>query len=144
VGKRWTAAEVEPFNTPWRSAIVNRVVDPDTFDVRVQCGFGVSAETRVRLLREGVYTTPQDPTDDGVNAFEIKGEQKAEGLVAMSRVLGLIQPGDEVRIFSQRGGKLDGVRRWLAALLFENEPGVWLSLGDLLLEEGHAVPWVRS
>jgi endonuclease YncB( thermonuclease family) len=144
MSKVWTDAECAPFDTPWRSAIINKIVDADTFDVCVTLGFAAKVDTRVRLLREGAFTTPQDPSDDGVNAWEVRGPQRVEGLVARERVLTLLQPGDEVRIFSQKGAKLDGLRRYLAVILVNTIPGGWVSLGDTLLEEGHATAWERS
>jgi endonuclease YncB( thermonuclease family) len=145
MGKVWANTECEPFNTPWRTATMLRVVDADTFDMRINVGFGVNGpEVRVRLLREGAFTTPQDPKDDGVDAWEVKGSEKFQGLLAKERVEHLIQPGDEVRIFSQRGGKVDGMRRWLSVVLVNMAVGEWRSLGDLLMEEGHATEWHRS
>jgi endonuclease YncB( thermonuclease family) len=144
MGKVWTDEECEPFDTVFRSALVNKVVDADTFDLRVFTGFGTLADTRVRLLGEGVLLTPLDARDDGVDAWEVKGEEREKGVVAKARVEALVHPGDEVRIFSKRGGKLDGLRRYLAMILVNTMPGGWVSLGDLLVEEGHATPWTRA
>jgi endonuclease YncB( thermonuclease family) len=141
----WVDSELDPFTTPWRSAIINRIVDADTFDVRINVGFGVNGpEVRVRLLREAAFTTPQDLSDDGVDAWETKGVEKVQGLAAKARVESLLRSGDEVRIFSQRGGKVDGMRRWLSVVMVNLTPGGWASLGDLLIDEGHATVWTRS
>jgi micrococcal nuclease len=115
--------ECEPFKTEWRWAQVVRIVDGDTFDLLIDLGFDVHTRSRVRLL--------------GADTWEVRGEEREDGLKAKRRVLELIPPLTDVRIRSHKGGSRGKYGRWLAEVLYQ-EGEEWLSLGDILIKEGHA------
>ena len=129
----WSEPETQPFVTAFRQAEVVRVVDGDTLDLRIDLGFDVQLATRIRLVS----------LDDagqlvGVDAWETRGRERAQGKAAKLRVEELY--GEPVRILSARGGSRGKYGRWLAAVLFKTDDG-WRDLGQALLAEGHAEPW---
>lgn len=138
--KLWTDAETAPFATGWRPAEVVYVYDADTPKLRIDVGFGLDGvKSYVRLLTEGAVLTPGDRTDDNLDAWELRGDERPLGLTAKARVLELLPVGERVRIWSFSGrGDRGKYGRWLAVILYSTAEG-WRSLGDTLLEEGHAV-----
>lgn len=108
-----------------------RVVDGDTVDLEVDMGFKTYSTHRFRLL--------------GIDTPELRRgteEQKVAGRAAAKRVRELLFPdGDEgslshpLVIFTE---KSDSFGRWLAEIFIGNEVN---SLGQILLDEGHAVPY---
>jgi endonuclease YncB( thermonuclease family) len=144
--KLWTADETLPFVTSWRQATVIRVIDGDTLDLAIHLGFDVLAVARIRLLREKVITTPQSILDDGVDAWETRGAEREAGLAAKARVQALCPRGSAVRVYSRKGGSRGKWGRWLAAVLYSERHAqtgviIWRSLGDTLIQEGHAEVW---
>ena len=144
--KLWTQDETLQFVTSWRKATVVKVVDGDTLDLAITLGFDCLVVTRIRLMSEKVITTPQNRLDDGVDAWETRGVEREAGLAAKARVLALCPRGSTVRIYSRKGGARGKYGRWLAAVLYaERNPKTgavsWRSLGDTLIEEGHAEVW---
>lgn len=135
----WTDLETAPFLTPWREATVRRVVDGDTLDLLIDLGYEVHIHTRVRLLSEGELANGGVPY--GVNAWETRGADKERGLLAKARVEGLCPAGATVRVFSMKGGYKGKYGRWLVVILYR-VGAEWRSLGDQLLLEGHASPYV--
>ena len=98
-------------------ATVTKVVDGDTVDLLVDCGFNIIRKERIRFY--------------GVDAWETRGEERERGLLAKEFVLNLIPPGTEVVV---RTGKERGkFGRYLGEIFFGGR-----SLNDMLLEEGHA------
>ena len=98
-------------------ATVTKVVDGDTVDLLVDCGFNIIRKERIRFY--------------GVDAWETRGEERERGLKAKEFVLNLIPPGTEVVV---RTGKEQGkFGRYLGEIFFGGR-----SLNDMLLEEGHA------
>lgn len=105
-------------------AVVERVVDGDTLDLAIDCGFNITIRETVRLL--------------GINAFETRGEEKPRGLLAKEFMQVLVE-GKEVIIETRKD---DSFGRWLAR--------VWLSNGQymidvcqLMIDEGHAIPYTK-
>ena len=142
--KLWTPEETIPFRTPWRSAEVmpddglkEGVVDGDSLRLRIDVGFSVDVRAYCRLLGEGVITTPLDKSDDGVDAWETRGAEKSLGDLAEARVEELVV-GQKLRVWSFDSGKKGKYGRWLVICLFPWQDH-YLSLGDVLVAEGHAV-----
>lgn len=145
MGKLWTDAETTPFATPWREAWIlpdigrkEGVVDGDSFRMMIDVGFGCVAKAYTRLLGEGVLTTPDDKSDDGVDAWETRGSEKELGLAAEARAEELLPPWQQIRVWSFKGkGDTGKYGRWLVVVLVPVDGG-WKSVGDILIEEGHA------
>ena len=99
-------------------ALFRRVVDGDTLDLDVDMGFRAwRMSERFRLA--------------GINAPEMRGESRAEGIAARDFIAGILAAGAEVVIET---AKDDAFGRWIAT--------VWLHdgrcLNDLMVAEGHA------
>lgn len=137
--KLWTDEECRPFETGWRPAEILYWYDADTPMVRIDVGFTINGPTQyVRLLTEGTILTPLDKSDDKVDAWELRRSERPLGLIAKARVQELIPDGSEVRVWSFKGkGKTGKYGRWLVVMLYRVEGG-WRSIGDVLLQEGHA------
>ena len=114
------------------SAKLRRVVDGDTVDVTIDLGFSIKYNCRVRL--------------SGINAPESRTrdlEEKAKGLAAKKRLEELLD-AEELIIRTQldaRGkygrilGKIyTGCNPWLSG---DDE----VCVNDVMIEEGHAVPY---
>jgi micrococcal nuclease len=100
-----------------------RVVDGDTYDILVDCGFGIYHRIRVRL--RGVDT----PEKYGRNACE-EGKQVSElvhGILFDQEVM--------VRTYKNLPKSYD---RWVADVFFKDENGVIINLGKFLTANDHA------
>lgn len=82
-----------------------------------------------------------------VNCPSIKGEERPEGLAARDRVRELLQPDAEI-VITPRAPDPQKYGRYLIDLAFRpypdsgaDDPEAWYDLADVLLEEGHAVPY---
>lgn len=144
MGKLWTDEETTPFVTPWREAEVipdkgreEGVIDGDSFRLRVDVGFEVYIKAYTRLLAEGAVLTPDDSSDDCVDAWETRGPEKELGALAEKRAEELLGVGQKLRVWSFKSGNKGKYGRWLMVVLYEADGG-WRSLGDTLIEEGHA------
>lgn len=115
----------DPYCYPAR---VVRVIDGDTLDVRLDLGFGIARETRVRLL--------------GINCPEVHGASKTAGLAAKAFVEAVCKPGDELLVQSRAlQPASDAFGRALAF--------VWVgeadrTLNDLLIQKGFAVAYLHE
>jgi len=109
------------------NARVVYIVDADTVDVDVDLGLGVwMHKQRLRLF--------------GIDAWETRGVERPEGLLAKNRVKELL-PLESLVVLETIKDKTGKYGRWLAIVHFQDEDtGVWVSLNDLLLDEGHATP----
>lgn len=142
MSKLWTDEECTPFLTGFRPAEILSWYDADTPKVEITLGFGVKTQPGekgyIRLLAEGAILTPEDRSDDGVDAWEMRGSERELGKAAKARVLELIPVGSQVRLWSFKGsGKTGKYGRWLCVILYQVAEG-WRSLAETLLEEGHA------
>ena len=98
-------------------ATVTKVVDGDTVDLLVDCGFNILRKERIRFY--------------GVDAWETRGEEREQGLEAKEFVQNLLPVGSECVV---RTGKQQGkFGRYLGEIFVDDK-----SLNDLLLEHGHA------
>ena len=112
------AAHACPSNLfPTYRATVTRIVDGDTFDMRVALGLGVYKDERIRVL--------------GINTPE-----RAQGKAATERVKQLLPLGSTVGLATQ-ADKRDSFGRLLACV----GNAQYINIGDVLLKEGLAVPF---
>jgi len=115
-------------NYVYHHVTLNRVVDADTLDLELDLGFHLHSTQRFRVL--------------GINAPEIRGEERPYGLIAHNRVKTLFHDYPIDRIWTK---KTDGFGRWLANI-FIIAPGIFpphksILLSDILIKEGLAAPW---
>ena len=103
-------------------AVVDRVVDADTLDLRVDLGFGVLLKERFRLAR--------------IDAWEVRGEERPQGLVAKARVEELCPVGSRILIATEKDKGKYG--RYIAEIILLGADDKLTNLNDLLVEEGHA------
>ena len=102
------------------NAEVLRVVDGDTLDGRIDLGFDVHVNKRIRLM--GIDTWESRTRDQ---------EEKAKGLAAKFRLIELLQAeGNKFKLISHGTGKFGRV-------LGDIEISVG-NVCDILVEEGHA------
>ena len=98
-------------------AIVEKVVDGDTVDLLIDCGFNITRKERIRFY--------------GVDAWETRGEEREAGLKAKDFVKSLLPVGSQCVV---RTGKQQGkFGRYLGEIFVDDK-----SLNELLLEHGHA------
>jgi len=109
--------------------LLTNVVDGDTIDVDIDLGFGVwMRNQRIRLY--------------GINAPESRTrdlEEKARGLAAKDRLIELLPEQFILQTSLDDRGKFG---RILGTILVD-EGGVLTNINDLLVEEGHAVEYMK-
>jgi len=109
--------------------LLTKVVDGDTIDVDIDLGFGVwMRNQRIRLY--------------GINAPESRTrdlEEKARGLAAKDRLIELLP---EQFILQTRLDDRGKFGRILGTILVD-KGGVITNINDLLVEEGHAVEYMK-
>jgi len=102
------------------NAEVLRIIDGDTLDARIDLGFDVHVNKRIRLM--------------GIDTWESRTrdlEEKAKGLAAKFRLIELLQAeGNRFKLISHGTGKFGRV-------LGDIEISVG-NVCDILVEEGHA------
>lgn len=101
-------------------AQVTKVVDADTLDLHIDLGFYLYTRQRFRLAR--------------IDAWETRGEEREQGLIAKTVVQSLLPPGRQVRITTEKTGKYG---RWIAEVWCEDEDGDEFNLSDWLITHGH-------
>ena len=106
-------------------AKVTKVVDGDTVDALIDCGFSILSHQRIRLL--GI-NTPECRTRDK--------EEKKRGLAAKARLKELIRLGKGQFLVKTSLDKKGKYGRLLGALY--NLEVDQRTYNDVLLEEGHA------
>ena len=109
-------------------AELRRVVDGDTVDVTIDCGFKMHIKERVRL--KGI-NTPECRTRDL--------EEKAKGLAAKARLIDILASWDNKMIIRTSIDKKGKFGRLLGELV--NPDNVDQNANKMLLEEGHAVEY---
>jgi len=100
------------------TATINRVVDGDTLDLDIDLGFHLTARVRVRLK--------------DIDAPELRGPERTEGLAAKHFLLNLLTFEERVAVRTYKAGKYG---RYIARI---EVPGKG-DLCELLVKEGHAV-----
>ena len=110
---------------------LDRVVDGDTIDAKIDLGFDVWVKKRVRFM--GV-NTPESRTRDL--------EEKATGLAAKERVKQLLEGANRIRLDSHGVGKYGRCLGELHVDIVDGQESItMISINDLLIKEGHAVEY---
>jgi micrococcal nuclease len=115
----------------FKYAKVVEVHDGDTLRILIDQGFG--------------NFTQQDIRVKGINTPEIFGEEKEQGLAAKAFVEKLLPVGTPVSIVSYQtksGKDKRTFTRYVADVFFTDITGVSVSLGDYLLKQGIAKPFM--
>lgn len=116
------------------AAHVTQVYDGDTFTVDVDLGLGLWRRGQVIRLWK-------------VNAPEVRGASRAEGVRARDFVRGLIDDKDILlrTILDKRGtDRTEKFGRLLGEVLIDGVDGALVNLGELLLEQDMAAPLSES
>ena len=103
------------------SAEIIKHVDGDSIWMRVDCGFKMHFEDNFRLL--------------GINAPEVRGEEKEEGIKSAEALAELLPLGTSVRIETTKPGKYG---RWLCTIFLSRENEEELNVNQYMLDEGFA------
>jgi|TARA_R110002020_G_scaffold244317_4_gene457997 micrococcal nuclease len=109
------------------SAEVLRVVDGDTVDVLIDCGFSTFRKERVRL--------------HGIDAYESRTrdkEEKSKGLAAKARLQELIKNTSQKVIIKTELDKKGKYGRILGVIWDKNKKK---NFNKMLISEGHAVEY---
>lgn len=109
------------------TAEVAKIVDGDSVWLVVDVGYRMTYKDNFRLLR---INTPELRASDP--------EVKASAYAAKDRLAELIPVGTEVLIRTAKSGKYG---RWLAEIYVDDGYGELVNINDIMLEEGHAVPY---
>ena len=110
---------------------LDRVVDGDTIDAKIDLGFDISTKKRIRFM--GI-NTPESRTRDL--------EEKAKGLAAKDRVKQLLEGTNTIQLKSHGVGKYGRVLGELHIDVVDGEEKMTLeSVNELLIKEGHAVEY---
>lgn len=109
-----------------------RVVDGDTVDALIDCGFSTFKKERIRLY--GI-DAPESRTRDK--------EEKERGLAAKARLIELIKDGKDEFIVETSIDKKGKYGRLLGTLypLSHSDMLMSESYNDMLISEGHAVEY---
>ena len=115
----------EPFNEApyWYEATVVSTYDADTTTLLVDLGFSVTLKQKFRLY--------------GIDAWEVRGAERVEGLVARDYLRSRMPPGTTVHIrtIKDKRGKYG---RYLCVIWVEDELGKMVNLNNDLVAKGHA------
>ena len=110
---------------------LDRVIDGDTIDAKIDLGFNISIKKRIRFM--GI-NTPESRTRDL--------EEKAKGLAAKDRVKCLLEGCDAIELKSHGVGKYGRCLGELFIDLVDGQEKLTLeSVNELLIKEGHAVEY---
>ena len=105
-----------------------RVIDGDSVWIEVDVGFHMSYKYNFRL---GRINTPELRSSDPI--------EKAKAYDAKARLEELLPKGAEVTVHTGKPGKYG---RWIAEVYTEAAIALnQISVNEILLEEGHAVPY---
>jgi len=110
----------------YKATVIN-VVDGDTLDLRIDIGFKINIETRIRIARINAYETRLGSKTDQA--------QKELGIEAKQYVKNLIE-GKEVLITTEKTGKYG---RYIAEITYEANTDNEVNLGTELVRLGYAV-----
>lgn len=122
--KKPTSADDRPdFTYPayvYRATVTN-IVDADTIDVLIDVGFGIYVTKRLRFLL--------------VDTWEVRGEEREDGLIATERLEELVSTAEKVYIqtIMDAEGKYGRVLAWV----WTENNDILLNVNEILLDEGH-------
>ena len=116
---------IEP-SYQYRAEITN-VVDGDTVDAEVDLGFSAMLKMRLRLW--------------GINAPEMRGASAEAGREAKARLRFLVETAGNVLTIRTHKDRQDKYGRYLAELCV---PGATRTINQQLVDEGHAVEYMRD
>jgi micrococcal nuclease len=107
-------------------AVVVRVIDGDTIDVDIDLGFYVwIKKQRIRLL--------------GIDAPEVKGDTRPEGLAATEHLKAMIE-GESIILRTVKGDdggdRDDSFGRWLGTIYHDD-----MDVNAEMMRSGHAIPY---
>ena len=110
-------------------ANVIRVYDADTVRADIDLGFGIWLRNHsIRL--------------SGIDAPEIRGEERSAGLAAKQRLIDLLaRVGNECVIRTSKSRQKGKYGRIIGEILVANRE---ISLNLVLIDEGFAVPYMKS
>jgi endonuclease YncB( thermonuclease family) len=130
------AKSYDYFPTNFRAQCM-RVIDGDTVELLVDCGFHNFKRDRFRLL--GIDT----PETHSKNAEERKKAQEATEYVKSAlHPMGIVVDGDyPLRVLTFKDP--DSFGRWLVELYYKDDNGEERHLNKELLDLGHAVPFKK-
>jgi micrococcal nuclease len=104
-------------------AVVKSIYDGDTLRVDIDCGFNVwQHDVSLRLK--------------GINAPELRGEQRAQGIVSRDWLQQAIPVGSKILIKTDRDAQ-EKYGRWLATVYYNN-----VNLNEEMVRLGYAVPFM--
>jgi micrococcal nuclease len=110
---------------------LDRVIDGDTIDAKIDLGFDISVKKRIRF--KGI-NTPESRTRDL--------EEKARGLAAKDRLKAILEGANLIQLCSFGVGKYG---RCLGELHVDRLDGkdclTLTNVNELLIKEGHAVAY---
>lgn len=107
-----------------RKAVVVRVVDGDTIEVNIDLGFRIWSKQKLRLL--------------GIDAPEIVGSNKQEGLKAKEHLSMLLPVGQSIFVRTQKADSWD---RWLADVYIDTKTDHFIinsSVNEIMIQDGLA------
>jgi micrococcal nuclease len=107
----------------YRAKVLN-IVDADTVDLNVDLGFGFNMEERFRLNR--------------INAWEVRGSERPEGLEAKAWLSQAIPEGSTVYIKTHKDRKGKYGRYLTEIHILEDGVG-FININDELVRLGHAI-----
>jgi micrococcal nuclease len=107
------------------NAVVERVIDGDTFIAVIDLGFNISIRERIRML--------------GINAPEVHGDSKEKGLDAKAFLTEILE-GEKVILETEKD---DDFGRWLARVYMKEDDDKLTDVCQLMLDTGHAVPYKK-
>ena len=98
-------------------ATVQKIVDADTIDLLIDCGFSIQMKQRIRVA--------------DIDAWEVRGEEREKGLLAKKFVEDLIPVGSNVVV---KTGKDKGKYGRYIGRIYHGD----VDLSQVLVENGHA------
>ena len=107
-------------NYAYRAELVH-IVDGDTIDVKLDLGFDITTVKRLRFLH--------------LDAWETRGVEKPQGLLAKARIIELLDSADKLYVSTvmDAEGKYGRVLAWV----WIEVDSVVSNINLVLLEEGH-------
>jgi micrococcal nuclease len=110
---------------------LDRVIDGDTIDAKIDLGFDVSIKKRIRFV--GI-NTPESRTRDL--------EEKAKGLAAKDRLKNILEGAKTIQLTSHGVGKYGRCLGELNVDVVDGKDCLTLvNVNELLIKEGHAVEY---